>query len=251
MSDEPEKTVIEFIPRIAMSIHAHPDDQEFSVAGTLAKWAQAGCEVISLILTSGDGGSNDPAHDASYKPTLAGIREAEQSAANEVLGVRQTLYLRLPDGELEPTVALRKEVTRLIRAHKPDVVVTGDPQAVFYGNGGINHPDHRAAAQLATYAVFPSAGSRLVFADLLAEGYEPHNVKRLYLHGPEKPDTWVDISSSIALKIAALKKHVSQLGDWDPEKMIREWAEGEGKEKGMQYAEAYKVMILQQEDGHD
>lgn len=248
MSDEVETTPKEFIPRIAMSIHAHPDDQEFTVAGTLAKWAQAGCEVISLILTSGDGGSNDPAHDASYKPTLAGIRELEQSAANDVLGVHRTIYMRLPDGELEPTVALRKEVTRHIRACKPDVVVTGDPQGVFYGNGYINHPDHRAAAQLATYAVFPSAGSRLVFADLLAEGFEPHNVKRLYLHGPEKPDTWVDITASIDLKVAALKKHASQLGEWDPEKVIRDWAAEEGKEKGMPYAEAYKVMILENEE---
>ena len=237
----------EFIPQRAMSIHAHPDDQEFSVAGTLAKWALAGCEIISVILTSGDGGSNDPAHDASYKPTLARLREAEQSAANQVIGVKQTIFLRLPDGELEPSLVLRKDLTRLIRAHKPEAVVTGDPQAVFYGNGYINHPDHRAAAQLATYAVFPSAGSRLVFADLLAEGYEPHEVKRLYLHGPEKPDTWVDISASLDLKIAALKKHASQLGDWDPEKKIREWAEAEGKEKGLSYAEAYKVMILQQE----
>ena len=251
MTDEPVELPKEFIPRSAMSIHAHPDDQEFTVAGTLAKWAQAGCEIVSLILTSGDGGSNDPAHDAGYKPTLASLREAEQSAANEVLGIRKTIYLRLPDGELEPTVALRKEVTRHIRAHKPEVVVTGDPQAVFYGNGYINHPDHRAAAQLATYAVFPSAGSRLVFADLLAEGFEPHNVKRLYLHGPEKPDTWVDITVSIEQKVAALKKHASQLGDWDPEKMIREWAADEGKDKGMPYAESYKVMILEQEEGHD
>lgn len=241
----------EFLPKRAMSIHAHPDDQEFTVAGTLAKWARAGCEVVSVILTSGDGGSNDPAHDVSYKPTLAKIREGEQSAANAVLGVKETIYLRYPDGELEPTVALRKELTKLIRRYQPEAVVTGDPQAVFYGNGYINHPDHRAAAQLATYAVFPSAGSRLVFADLLAEGYEPYNVKRLYLHGPEKPDTWVDISETVDLKVAALKQHVSQLKDWDPEKMIREWAEGEGKEKGLAYAEAYKVMILEQEDGHE
>ncbi len=238
----------EYLPLRAMSIHAHPDDQEFTVAGTLAKWAEAGCEVVSVIITSGDGGSNDPAHDASYKPTLAKIREGEQSAANDTLGVRETIYLRYPDGELEPTVALRKEITKLIRRHKPDAVVTGDPQAVFYGNGYINHPDHRAAAQLATYAVFPSSGSRLVFADLLAEGYEPHNVKRLYLHGPEKPDTWVDITATIDKKIAALKKHTSQLGDWDPEKMIREWAQEEGKEKGLSYAEAYKVMILEQQE---
>ena len=238
----------EYLPQKAMSIHAHPDDQEFTVAGTLAKWAAAGCEVISVVITSGDSGSNDPAHDASFKPELARLREGEQNAANDLIGVKQTIYLHYPDGELEPTLALRKELTRLIRTHKPDVVVTGDPQAVFYGNGYINHPDHRAAAQAATYAVFPSAGSRLLFAELLKEGFEPHNVKRLYLHGPEKPDTWVDITGTIDTKLAALKKHASQLGDWDPEKMIREWAAEEGKEKGMVYAEAYKVMILENEE---
>jgi LmbE family N-acetylglucosaminyl deacetylase len=240
----------EYLPQKVMSIHAHPDDQEFTVAGTLAKWAAAGCEVISVVITSGDAGSNDPAHDASFKPELARLREGEQNAANDLIGVKQTIYLHYPDGELEPTLALRKELTKLIRTHKPDVVVTGDPQAVFYGNGYINHPDHRAAAQTATYAVFPSAGSRLLFAELLKEGYEPHNVKRLYLHGPEKPDTWVDISETIELKLAALKKHASQLGDWDPEKMIREWAAEEGKEKGMAYAEAYKVMVLENEEDH-
>lgn len=240
----------EYIPKRAMSIHAHPDDQEFTVAGTLAKWSGAGCEVISVVITSGDAGSNDPAHDASFKPELARLREGEQNAANNLIGIKETLYLHYPDGELEPTLALRKELTKLIRTHKPDVVVTGDPQAVFYGNGYINHPDHRAAAQAATYAVFPSAGSRLLFAELLKEGFEPHNVKRLYLHGPEKPDTWVDISATIDLKLAALKKHTSQLGDWDPEKMIREWAAEEGKEKEMTYAEAYKVMVLENEEDH-
>ncbi len=240
----------EYLPQKVMSIHAHPDDQEFTVAGTLAKWASAGCEVISVVITSGDAGSNDPARDASYKPELARLREGEQNTANDLIAVKQTIYLHYPDGELEPTLALRKELTKLIRTHKPDVVVTGDPQAVFYGNGYINHPDHRAAAQAATYAVFPSAGSRLLFAELLKEGFEPHNVKRLYLHGPEKPDTWVDITGTIDTKLAALKKHVSQLGDWDPEKMIREWAAEEGKEKGMAYAEAYKVMVLENEEDH-
>jgi LmbE family N-acetylglucosaminyl deacetylase len=241
----------EYIPKRAMSIHAHPDDQEFTVAGTLAKWASAGCEVISVILTSGDSGSNDPIYGAGYKPILAEIREGEQTAANQTLGVKETIFLRYPDGELEPTLALRKELTRIIRQYKPDVVVTGDPQAVFYGNGYINHPDHRAAAQAATYAVFPSAGTRLIFTDLLEAGYDPHNVKRLYLHGPEKPDTWVDISQSIDIKINALKKHACQLGEWDPEKMIREWAQNEGKEQGMQYAESYKVMLLDNEENRD
>ena len=238
----------EYTPKIAMSIHAHPDDQEFTVAGTLAKWVKAGCDVISIVITSGDAGSNDPAHASDYKPTLASTRETEQTAANHVIGIKETVFMGQPDGELEPTVTLRKEVTRLIRRYKPDVVVIGDPQAVFYGNGYINHPDHRAAAQLGLYAAFPSAGSRLLFADLLEEGLEPHNVKRVYIHGSEKPDTWVDITNTLDIKIAALKEHASQLGDWDPAKMIREWAEEEAKEQDMQYAEAYKVMILEEQE---
>ena len=233
----------EFIPKRAMSIHAHPDDQEFTVAGTLAKWARASCELTSVIITSGDAGSNNPAHDEAYKPVLAKLREKEQLAANKTIGVRETIFLHHPDGELEPTLALRKELTRLIRRFKPDAVVIGDPQGVFYGNGYINHPDHRAAAQAALYAVFPSAETRLIFTDLLRAGFEPHKVKRVYIHGSEKPDTWVDIASTLNVKLRALRKHKSQLGDWNPTKMMREWAAEEGKEKGLKYAEAFKVMV--------
>ncbi|HMB25099.1 MAG TPA: PIG-L family deacetylase, partial [Anaerolineales bacterium] len=136
-----------YIPRRAMSIQAHPDDQDFTIAGTLAKWARAGTEVISVIITSGDSGSNDPAKDAAYKKELAGLREQEQLAANSVLGVRETVFLRYPDGELQPTMELRKELTRLIRQYKPDTVLTGNPEAWFYGDDYVNHPDHRAAAQ--------------------------------------------------------------------------------------------------------
>lgn len=238
----------EFIPKIALSVHAHPDDQEFTVGGTLAKWAAAGCEIISVTITSGDAGCNDPDKDGAYKPALAELREAEQTAANQTLGIRAGIFLRYPDGELEPTIPLRKELARLIRIHKPDVVVTGDPQGVFYGSGYINHPDHRAAAQSALYATFPSAGTRLIFTDLLEAGYEPHNVKRVYIHGAEKPDTWIDISATIDTKIAALKKHVSQVGEWqEMEKVIRDWAAEDGKEHGMAYAESYKVMLLVEE----
>jgi LmbE family N-acetylglucosaminyl deacetylase len=242
MSKKPE-----YLPKRAMSIHAHPDDQEFTVAGTLARWAQAGCEIVSVIVTSGDAGSNEPARGAAYKPELARLREGEQRAANVALGIKETVFLGYPDGELEPTIALRKELTRLIRIHKPDAVVTGDPQGVFYGNGYINHPDHRAAAQAALYAVFPSSETRLIFTDLLEEGHEPHKVKRVYIHGAEKPDTVVDITGTVDAKIAALRKHVSQLGDWDPDEMIRTWAKEEGKKKRFKYAEAFKVMINEEE----
>jgi len=237
----------EYIPQRVMSIHAHPDDQEFSVAGTLAKWAQAGCEIISVIITSGDSGSNDPSKDESYKPVLAELREKEQLAANDLIGVKETVFLHYPDGELEPTIALRKELTRLIRQFKPDSVLAGNPEAWFYGDEYLNHPDHRAAAQAACEAAFPSAGSRLMFADLLAAGYEPHDVKRLYVHGTDKSNTWVDITETMDLKITALQQHASQIDPDEVGKWMREWAEEEAKDKDMKYAESYKVMTLKRD----
>jgi LmbE family N-acetylglucosaminyl deacetylase len=238
----------EYIPKAALSIHAHPDDQEFTVAGTLAKWAKSGCRIVSVIVTSGDAGSNDPSQDSTYKSILAQLRETEQTDACAVLGIAETVFLRYPDGALEPTLKLRRDLTRLIRRYKPEAVVIGDPQTIFYGNGYINHPDHRAAAQAALYAVFPSSETRLIFTELLDEGLVPHKVGRLYVHGSEKSDTWVDITETIDLKIAALKKHKSQLGDWDPTEMIHKWASEEGNDHEMVFAEAYKVMILDEEN---
>lgn len=234
----------EYTPKSAMSIHAHPDDQDFTVAGTLAKWARHGCQIVSVIVTSGDAGSNDPAKEAAYKPRLAALREGEQSAANQVLGVKETVFLHYPDGEVVASIALRKDLTRLIRRYKPEVVVTGDPTAWFYGSDYINHPDHRAAAEAAAYAVFPSAGTRMIFTELLEEGLQPHDVKRLYVHGNEKPDTWIDISETIEVKIEALKKHLSQKDTHEVDARMREWAEEEGKGKGLKYAESFRVMIL-------
>ncbi len=240
----------EYLPKSAMSIHAHPDDQDFGVAGTLAKWGRAGCEIVSVILTSGDSGSNDPTKGADYKPKLAHLREEEQRAANKVLGIKETVFLHYPDGELVASVQLRKDITRQIRKYRPEVVVTGDPTGWFYGNEYINHPDHRAAAEAATYAVFPSAGTRLIFPDLLDEGLPPHNVKRLYISNNEKPDTWVDIGETLDTKIEALKKHVSQGDTHDVDKWMHEWAEQAGKEKGIKYSEAFRVMILENEEDH-
>jgi LmbE family N-acetylglucosaminyl deacetylase len=128
------------------------------------------------------------------------------------------------------------------------LVITGDPTAWFYGNGYVNHPDHRAASEASIYAVFPSAGSRMIFPELLEEGLLPHNVKRLYIHGHEKPDTWVDIGETIGTKIEALKKHVSQADTHGADDRMREWATEEAKEKGMQYAEAFRAMMLQGEE---
>ena len=238
----------EYTPRIAMSIHAHPDDQEFSIGGTLAKWAKAGCEIISVTITSGDSGSNDPTKGGDYKQELAKLREGEQQAANAVLGVKEAVFMRYPDGELVPTIQLRKELTRIIRQHKPDVVLIGNPEAWFYGNEYVNHPDHRAAAQAACEAVFPSAGTRLIFTDLLTAGYEPHNVKKLYIHGTDKPDTWVDISETIDIKIKALQQHASQVPVDEVEKWMKDWAKEDAKDKDFEYAESYRVMKFSEEE---
>ena len=231
-------------PRRAMAIHAHPDDQEFTIAGTLGKWARAGSEIVSVVITSGDAGSNDPRLRADSRPALARLRESEQLAACRVLGVKRTIFLHYPDGELVADLGLRRALTRVIREVQPEVVLCGDPTAHFYGNSYVNHPDHRAAAQAACDAVFPSAGTRLIFPELLEEGFEPHNVRKLFLHGVERPDTWIDIAESIDLKIAALKEHKSQVGESDIDRRMHQWAAEDGKERGLAFAETYRVMVL-------
>jgi LmbE family N-acetylglucosaminyl deacetylase len=236
------------VPRSAMAIHAHPDDQEFTIAGTLAKWARAGSEITSVVITSGDAGSNDPRLRAASRPALARLREAEQLAACRVLGVMRTIFLHYPDGELVPDLSLRRALTRVIRTVQPEVVLCGDPTAHFYGNSYVNHPDHRAAAQAACDAVFPSAGTRLIFPELLEEGFEPHNVRKLLVHGVEKPDTWIDIAETIEVKIAALQEHKSQVGGSDIGGRIRQWAADDGKQRGLACAETYRVMILVDEN---
>jgi LmbE family N-acetylglucosaminyl deacetylase len=148
---------------------------------------------------------------------------------------------------LQSTIVLRRDLTRLIRKYKPDAVVCGDPTVRFYGNSYMNHPDHRVAADVALDAVFPSAGTRLIFPELLGEGLEPHEVSRIFIHGSEKPDTFIDISTTLDAKVSALKEHRSQIHDWDPGEMMREWAKEEGKERGLEAAEAFRQMVLKEE----
>ncbi|HSL47450.1 MAG TPA: PIG-L deacetylase family protein [Candidatus Deferrimicrobiaceae bacterium] len=228
-----------------MSIHAHPDDQEFTVGGTLAKWARAGCEIVSICITSGGAGSNKHTPPDMTRETLVSIREDEQRDACRILGVKETIFLGYEDGMLEPSIALRRELTRLIRRHRPEAVLTGDPTVRYYGATYMNHPDHRVAADVALDAVFPSAGTRLIFPELLAEGLEPHEVRQVYIHGAERPDTYVDIAETLDVKLAALRAHKSQMGEWDPAEMIAQWAAEQGRRRKLKAAEAYRRMTLQ------
>lgn len=227
-----------------LGIFAHPDDPEFSMAGSAALWSDEGHEVYYCIITDGSAGSNDPNQDLAE---LVALRQSEQRAAAVVQGVEEVFFLGYRDGALEPSLELRRELTRLIRQLKPDRVICGDPTAFFYGDEYINHADHRAAAEAAVTAVFPSAPTRPIFPELLAEGYEPHQVKELYITDTQAgTSVFVDISSVLDRKIEALRCHKSQVDPGDGE-WIRHWAAETGKAAGLAYAEGFRVMRLVRE----
>ena len=225
------------VPESAMVIMAHPDDAEFTVAGTMAAWVKAGCRGIYVVCTDGNAGSHEPGMTCEK---LAEIRRAEQRAACATLGVSEVVFLGYSDGQLQPTLDLRRDLVRVIRQYKPEAVITWDPTTLFMSDDYINHPDHRAAAQAALDATVPASGMPLLWPEVGAS----HRVRQVYVFGNDKPNVWVDVTETIEQKIAALKHHTSQMGDWDPTEMIREWGAEVGKEKGLTYAESYRVFTL-------
>jgi LmbE family N-acetylglucosaminyl deacetylase len=239
-----------------MAIFAHPDDAEFTVAGTIARWAKSGCEVTLVVLTSGNAGT----HDRRFtRETLARTREEEERAAARVLGVKNVVFLHHDDCALQPTLEVRRELVREIRRFRPEVVICGDPQAWFYNDTYINHPDHRAAGVAALEAVFPAAEMELLWPE---EGL-PHKVQAVYVSSTPSPNTWIDISGTIDTKIEALKAHASQLEGWDPSGRIREWGRSEAGKAGdraipagsgkpdhrpPEYAEGFRVIRLRERE---
>jgi len=136
-------------PAQVMVFTPHPDDAESAVAGSVARWIREGKDVIYVVCTNGDKGTSD----INMKPEeLARIREQEQLAAAEVLGVREVIFLRYPDQALEDTPEFRKEIVRLIRVYQPETVVTVDPYRRYLG-----HRDHRITGQVVLDAIFPYA----------------------------------------------------------------------------------------------
>jgi LmbE family N-acetylglucosaminyl deacetylase len=235
-------TVIESaVPPSAMVVVAHPDDAEFMVAGTVAKWAKAGCVVTYVIITKGDKGSDDPAMTSER---LTVIREEEQRAAGAVLGVKNYEFMGYPDGYLEHTLSLRRDVTRLIRRHRPFVLLTFDPTNRFFSDNYVNHPDHRVAGDVALDATFPSARDRLTFPELLVDGYEPWKVRQIWLSGAAEPNVFIDIAETLQAKKDALLQHPSQLGE-DVLEFAETWAAETGKPQGLAYAEAFRRFVLE------
>jgi LmbE family N-acetylglucosaminyl deacetylase len=193
-----------------MVIVAHPDDPEFSCGGTVALWARESAEIIYLILTNGNKGTDDP---AMTPERLTELRRQEQRHAASLLGVKTIIFLDEPDGELEPTLILRQQVVREIRRYRPEIVICPDPSAFYFGDVYVNHPDHRAAGRVALEAIFPAARNRMYHPELLAEGLTPHTIHDIYLVGALQPNHWVDITQVMDLKLKAIRAHASQLAD--------------------------------------
>jgi len=224
-------------PKRALVIVAHPDDPEFAAGGTIARWTGEGHVVWYVIATDGSKGSSDP---AMTPDRLAALRQVEQRAAATALGVTAVTFLGFVDGEIAPDLDLRHAITREIRRFRPDIVVTHDPASLYWDNF-INHPDHRAVGQATLDAIYPTARDRLNAAHLLAEGLEPHVVREVYLTGPHRPDTYSDISATLDRKLAALRAHKSQIGDFEAmEKRLRDRHAGFAEGREMTYAEVFK-----------
>jgi len=225
-----------------MVVVAHADDAEWGCSGTVAQWCQQGSEVIYVICTDGSKGSDDPNMTSA---DLAAIRKSEQEAAAQTLGVKEVVFLNYEDSHLEPTIALRRDITRQIRKHKPDILICPNPTRVLERQEYVGHPDHLAAGEATLSAVFPAARDRLTFPELLDEGLEPHRVKELLiLENSTDANYWVDVTETMDTAVEALKQHKSQVDPQRAEINLRQSREARGKLKGVRYAETFRLFTF-------
>ena len=233
-------------PERALVVFAHPDDAEFLCGGTIALWTEGGTEVDYVCATDGSAGWNGPDRT---REEVAAARADELRAAANVLGVKEVRFLGFVDGALQPDLELRKAVTREVRRARPDVIVAPDPSMLWSGRSYINHPDHRAVGEAVLAVVACDAPTRPQFPELIDQGFEPFNVPSLWLSTEHRQaDTKVDIGPTIERKIEALRAHGSQIanmGDFDVDARIREWATAIAGDGDMEYAEAFRAFRLE------
>jgi LmbE family N-acetylglucosaminyl deacetylase len=201
-------------------VTAHPDDVDFGSAGSVARWTDSGIEVAYCICTNGEAGG----FDASVpRATMAEIRQAEQRAAAKVVGVTDVTFLGYADGRLEATIALRRDISRVVRRVRPQRVVSQSPERSFrriYAS----HPDHLAAGEATMAAVYPDARNPFAHPELLEEGYEPWSVPEMYLATADESDVFVEITDTFERKLDALRCHASQMTDVNGlDARIRAW----------------------------
>jgi LmbE family N-acetylglucosaminyl deacetylase len=223
-------------------IMAHPDDPDFSCAGTAIQMARQGIEVTYMILTNGDKGNHNP---EITRNQLIAMRKIEQRNAAELCGVSQVLFMGEEDGFLRPKKSIRKRVTREIRRIRPELIICPHPDRYLVGDGYINHPDHRNAGLVALEAIFPASDNPMFYPDMADEGYMPHKISQLYVTGHDHADTQIDITDDIDLKIQAILSHKSQFTK--PEEAHERWRKfwGEEQEDGsVRYFERFKCLAF-------
>lgn len=240
-----KKQIDNSYPKVILGVAAHPDDLDFMASGTFAKFISEGADAYYLILTDGGAGSED----RSMSPkTLQKIRQDEQRNAGKVLGLKDVFFGDFKDGTLQNSLEVKREVVKVIRKVKPDMVVSIDPSVLYSAKlGFINHPDHRAAGQATLDAVFPLARDHMSFPELLDEGYEPHKTKTVLLMNLNEHNYGVDISDFLDLKFKALAEHVSQVSDVARiNERFTERAAELGRAYGYDYAETFMRIDLNQ-----
>jgi len=224
-------------PKIVLGIAAHPDDLDVGAGGTIARFAAEGAEIHYLILTDGGKGSDDPSMTSSR---LTEIRHAEQQAALKVVGGTSVTFLDYPDGELEITMALKRQIVESVRTIKPDVVITMDPTVVYSAQHGIiNHPDHRAAGQATLDAVFPLARDWMTFPELFEASILPHKTETVLMINFDDSNFAVDITDTFDAKVKALRAQPSQFGELQDTSWLEAMATTQGNRAGYQLAEGF------------
>jgi LmbE family N-acetylglucosaminyl deacetylase len=222
-------------------VSAHPDDPEFSAGGSIAKLAKDGAQVTYVIVTDGSQGGEDPKQKDS---DLIAIREKEQRAAARVLGVKKVEFLGYKDGHLTHDLKLRRDIVRMIRKYKPELVITHLPGRLIDAPMGGSHPDHIAVGEATFAAVYPDSRNPRAFRSLLKEGFPAHEVKEIWVPYWTSGDFFVDITSTLDKKMESLKKHKSQVAkpgrEWDFEKFMRKRHRDIGKKAGYTHAESFK-----------
>ncbi len=229
--------------RKVLVVMAHPDDVDFSAAGTIATFTDKGIEVVYCIVTDGDAGGFDRAVDSGG---MAALRRAEQTDAAACVGVSDIRFLGYSDGTVEPTIGLRRDIARVIRQVRPDRVITSSPER-NYARIHPSHPDHRAVGSATLDAVYPDARNPYAFPELLAdEGLEAWTVREVWLSGQQQRDHYVDVTDTVDRKIAALRAHKSQTShDDDLERFVKGFLGANAEAAGLppgRYAEAFQVV---------
>jgi LmbE family N-acetylglucosaminyl deacetylase len=241
MGFPPSAEPLQDVKRV-LGVFAHPDDADFGAGATVAGWVAAGVEVAYLVVTRGDAGG----FDATPREQMPAIREAEQRAAARVLGVGQVEFLDgYSDGTLTPSIELRHDITRAIRAFRPDRILTSSPLRRWDRIAGPSHPDHLAAGEATTCAIYPDARNEFAFPDLMAVGLAPWVVREVWYVGGPDPDHVLDVTDGFQTKIEALRAHASQTSHVDLEPMLRQRsamiAQAGGLPEG-RLAEAFTVL---------